>query len=112
MGAAGTKKSRSRSTSSGSLTCPLCNRLVTNEAALLEHYNTLHNESSQQQQQQQQIDVAPNGFKSGDGVLAMWVRAMWQYLPATVVKKRSNGMYEINWDDGDISGRFIWYLFI
>ena len=102
MGAAGTKKSHSRSTSSGSLTCPLCNRLVANEAALLEHYDTLHNGSTQQQQQQ--IDVAPNGFKAGDRVLAMWARAMWQYFPATVVKKKSNGMYEINWDDGDTSG--------
>lgn len=105
MGAAGTKKKSYSNTSSGGLTCPLCKRLIDNEAALLEHYNTWHNGSTQSQQLQ--LGITPNGFKAGDSVLAMWVGAMWQYFPATVVKKKSDGMYEINWDDGDTSGRFL-----
>ena len=105
MGAAGTKKANPSRTSSGGLTCPLCNRLVDNEVDLIEHYNTQHNGSVTQQQQQ---DIAQNGFNAGDRVLAMWVRAMWQYFPATVVKKKSDDMYEINWDDGDTSGTFFY----
>ena len=44
-------------------------------------------------------------FNSGDRVLAMWSLEMWQYFPATIVRKvRDKNQYEIDWDDGDTTG--------
>ena len=94
----GTCKSKTPS----SLTCPLCKEKVGDELALIQHCNQLHSNSQQQQ----------SHFKTGDRVLAMWTSAMWQYFPATIAKKLSNGQYEINWDDGDTTGLLFFHSFI
>uniref|UniRef100_A0A7M5UQ35 C2H2-type domain-containing protein n=1 Tax=Clytia hemisphaerica TaxID=252671 RepID=A0A7M5UQ35_9CNID len=48
--------------------------------------------------------------KVGDRVLAMWEVSMWQYFHATIKKKIEGQLrYEIDWDDGDTTGRFVNY---
>ena len=88
------------------LECPLCKQTVNNEIALIEHYNSKHGSSQQEAPFQPGNGAVADGYRAGDRVLAMWIGAMWQYFPATVVRKMSDGQYEINWDDGDTSGKF------
>lgn len=44
----------------------------------------------------------------GDKVLAMWSVSKWQYFHATIVRFISDSlMYEIDWDDGDTTGKLL-----
>ena len=48
--------------------------------------------------------------KVGDRVLAMWSRSLWQYFHATIKQCIKDELkFEIEWDDGDSSGRIVDY---
>ena len=60
-----------------------------------------------QQQQHNFSNFQSNGYKAGDRVLAMWIGALWEFFPGTIFRRISEDKYEINWDDGDQSGRLL-----
>eukprot|EP00111_Clytia_hemisphaerica_P022375 TCONS_00065757-protein len=106
MGAANSRDRRSSSGPLITLSCPECSERFGNELALVQHYNQTHpniphNESASN-------NSNPHKFNVGDRVLAMWESAKWQYFPATIAREIDDRLkYEIDWDDGDTTGRVV-----
>ena len=118
------------------ISCPKCNKSddgddervntttkFTTSEDLLEHMRINHNFSSNtnlQKINKKKKKSVDNGSSSrrnsnqlpkvGDRVLAMWEVSMWQYFHATIQRKVEGDLaYEIDWDDGDTTGKGLYY---
>jgi len=99
------------------ISCPKCNKKdIKSGEDFLNHLKDAHKlgEQSGTPDSNREASVIIDGNKKlpkqGDKVYAMWSDSIWQYFGATIkTVHRDTLKYEIDWDDGDTTGRIVDY---
>lgn len=96
--------------------CPVCNTAgFKNGISLLKHVELIHSVVLPVMDHDK-INIIDEGVakklpKVGDRIIAMWGQSRWQYFTATIKRFIKDSLkYEIDWDDGDETGRIVDYF--
>ncbi|XP_065668500.1 uncharacterized protein LOC136088541 isoform X3 [Hydra vulgaris] len=95
------------------ITCPLCSTITTDETCFVDHLKSKHLKLLKNNCKRciYNEELIKRLLKDGDRVIALWGQSKWQYFTGKIKRFLKDSLkYEIDWDDGDSTGRFVDYF--